>query len=431
MLVFGGAGGAGRLDELWRFDPVAAGGATWTNLAPAGTLPAARSGHGAAYDVGRGVLVVFGGRTGGGNAGISGETWEWDSGTNTWTDKTPAVPNYGVNTPPQLEYSTMAYDYTSGQCLLFGGRGNATTAPMEYGGTWSWDGTNWTQMSPTTSPPSRRNHAMAHDSATGLTMVWGGIASGTALGDTWLWSGSDWTNMPTATTPYENGTHGGSLLNSLVFDSVRGRFVLTSGTYPGGVSLTNDDTYEFDGTDWINRGSSGMGNKYQSAMAFVDGVAKTYRFGGFNLGHQNQTWEYQTNAIATVSSYGSGCSGQSGSGLMLASNNAPWAGTTWNGTCTTMGPASLALAVWGLSTSSLPLDVALPGLGQPGCVLLNSADSIVGPAIPAAGSVTISLPIPAGAGLGGFQVHGQVAELDFGIANLWTSNGVTLTIGEL
>lgn len=433
MLLFGGNSGAGRLDEIWRLDPIAVGGPAWTNMSPAGALPAARQGAAAAYDLARGVLVIFGGRSASGNAGIQGDTWEWDSGTNTWTDKTPAVPNFGVNTPPQLENPMMVYDTSNGSCILYGGRGNATTAPMEYGGTWSWDGSAWTLLTPTTSPPARRNHAMAHNAATGETMVYGGIASGTALGDTWLWDGSDWSNVATATTPFANGTHNGSLLNGLAFDSVRDRFVLTSGTYPGGSSLNPDDTYEFDGADWVNRGSSGMGNRYDGSLVYVEVAGKTYRFGGFNNvnGHSNLLWDYQTTSIAAANSYGAGCAGQSGAGLTLTGSALPWAGQTWNGTCTTMGPASLALAVWGLATSSLPLDVALPGFGQPGCVLLNTADSIVGPAIPAAGSVTVSLPIPAGAGLGGFQVHGQVAELDFGVTSLWTSNGVTLTIGEL
>tara|TARA_R110002072_G_scaffold228234_17_gene385552 strand:- start:9760 stop:11196 length:1437 start_codon:yes stop_codon:yes gene_type:complete len=430
MLMFGGNSGAGRLDELWRFDPFAVGGATWIDMAPTGTLPAGRQSHGAAYDVSRAVLVVFGGRTASGNGGINADTWEWDAITNTWTDKTPAVPNYGVNTPAHLENTTMVYDFNANHCLLFGGRGNATTAAMETNETWSWDGANWTLLTPlTTSPPVRRNHAMAHDAASGLTMVWGGIASGAALGDTWLWDGSDWTNVPTATIPFANGTHNGSLLNGLAYDSTRERWVLTSGTYPGGTATTDDDTYEFDGNDWINRGSSGMGNKYDAMHTYVEAASKTYRFGGYNGGHQNQTWEYQTSAVATTSSYGTGCAGQNGTGLTLVADNAPWTGDTWSGTCTTMGPASLALSVWGLTTASVPLDVLLPGFGQPGCVLANSADAILGPVVPAAGSVTISLPLPANAALAGQQLHAQVAEIDFTLANLWTSNGVTMTIG--
>ena len=430
MLIFGGNSGAGRLDELWRLDPFAVGGATWTNMAPAGTLPAPRQGHGAAYDVARGVLVVFGGRTASGNTGISAETWEWDSVANTWSDKTPAVPVYGVNTPAHLENATMVYDFNANHCLMFGGRGNGTSAAMETNETWSWDGTSWTLITPlTTSPPVRRNSAMAHDAASGTTMVWGGIAAGTALGDTWLWDGSDWTNIPTATIPFANGTHNGSLLNGLAFDSTRERFLLTSGAYPGGVATSGDDTYEFDGTDWINRGSSGMGSKYDAAHTFIEAAGKTYRFGGYNGGHQNQTWEYQTPSVATTNSYGTGCVGQSGNVLALAADNAPWTGDTWSGTCSGMGSASLALAAWGVSTVAVPLDVALPGFGQPGCTLLNSADAILGPVIPAAGSATISLPLPANATLAGLQFHAQLAEIDFSLASAWTSNGITLTIG--
>lgn len=430
MLVFGGSTASGRSDELWRFDPLASGGPTWDMLTPAGTPPVARAGHGAAYDLGRGVLVVFGGRIGSGSAGVSGETWEWDSGTNTWTEKTPAVPMYGVNTPPHLDFPGMVFDSSSGRCLLFGGRGNGTSAPMEYAETWTWDGIAWSLVTPlTTSPPARRNHAMTHSIATGQTMVWGGIASGTALGDTWIWDGSDWSNVVTATTPYANGTHNGSLLNGLVYDGARQRFVLTWGTYPGGLNLTETETYEFDGVDWTNRGPSGVVKSYQGSIAYLEGIGKTYRFGGYNLGQQDQTWEYQTANFASAISYGSGCAGQSGSNLALVAGNDPWTGDTWTGTCATMGGASFALGIFGVATASLPLDVALPGFGQPGCVLLNSADALLGPSLPVAGSVDITLPLPSTVTLAGSQIHAQVAELDFAVANLWTSNGITLTIG--
>jgi hypothetical protein len=43
----------------------------------------------------------------------------------------------------------MAYDLTSGRLMLFGGAATFT----QFNDTWTYDGTNWTQQSPATSPP--------------------------------------------------------------------------------------------------------------------------------------------------------------------------------------------------------------------------------------------------------------------------------------
>ena len=44
--------------------------------------------------------------------------------------------------------------------VLFGGTFGGTLS-TNFNDTWVWDGTNWTQKSPITSPPGRFWHAMA------------------------------------------------------------------------------------------------------------------------------------------------------------------------------------------------------------------------------------------------------------------------------
>ena len=64
-----------------------------------------------------------------------------------------------------------------------------------YGDTWVWDGSNWTQESTQTSPPSRAYHSMAYDSAHGLAVLFGGenflggpnSMSQQYFADTWTW----------------------------------------------------------------------------------------------------------------------------------------------------------------------------------------------------------------------------------------------------
>lgn len=378
MYVFGGrtAGGA-RSDALWRFDPVAS---DWANMSPAGTLPTGRQACAAAFDYSRGKLVVFGGRTANGNTGIVGDTWEWDLATNTWTEMTPAVPVIGVNTPPELESAQMVYESLNGRCLLFGGRGNLTTAPMETGETWAWDGTNWTNLNPTNSPPVRRNHAMGYDLDSGIAMVWGGIAAGTVLGDTWTWDGSDWTQVVTATTPFDNGTHSGALLCRLVHDGVRDRFVLTSGTYPGGTATTLSETWEFDGTDWNNRGTGAIGRRYSAAVAHILATGKTYSFGGYNGGQIDQTWEYQTNAVATFNAGGTAglaCPSSGGFGTpALSAESLPWIGEQFVIGVSNINPAAAIQAVM-INPGAPIAPVNLAVLGSPSCnILAGPASSL-------------------------------------------------------
>ena len=96
-----------------------------------------------------------------------------------------------------------------------------------------------------------------------------------------------------------------------------------------------------------------------------------------------------------------------------------------------MGATTRALQVFGLSTASVLLATVLPGFDQPGCLMLNSAESITGPVLPAAGTAPISIALPNDPAVAGQSLHAQVAEMNLTLTRLWTSNGLTLTIGAL
>ena len=53
--------------------------------------------------------------------------------------------------PPAREAAAMAFDSTTNQTILFGGFSNGQL----LNDTWSWDGTKWTQLFPSNSPPAR------------------------------------------------------------------------------------------------------------------------------------------------------------------------------------------------------------------------------------------------------------------------------------
>jgi hypothetical protein len=76
----------------------------------------------------------------------------------------------------------MAYDIALRRVLLFGGA-NLTTS---FGDTWTWDGTNWTELHPATVPHDRYAGAMAYDPVARAMVMFGGYSSSPALDDTWV-----------------------------------------------------------------------------------------------------------------------------------------------------------------------------------------------------------------------------------------------------
>jgi hypothetical protein len=113
-VLFGGYNGNTANGETWEWD-----GSAWTQRVVSGPSP--RRGHAMAYDVSRGVTVLFGGTTGASN----GETWEWN-GT-AWTQQT-------ITGPAPRVLHAMAYDAARGLTVLFGG---VTTESFHFSGeTW-------------------------------------------------------------------------------------------------------------------------------------------------------------------------------------------------------------------------------------------------------------------------------------------------------
>src|SRR5204862_4154965 len=107
---------------------------TWTRLAPAGTLPAARWGHRAGYDPGTQRLIVFGGTSAGyalGSNVVSGDTWilsnaDGTAGTPSWKRLSVAKP-----IAPARLGALFAYAPSQNRALLLGGANNRTeTTPL-------------------------------------------------------------------------------------------------------------------------------------------------------------------------------------------------------------------------------------------------------------------------------------------------------------
>ena len=149
-----------------------------------------------AYDEAHSVVVLFGGVYVGttGNPPkrfirLDNNTWAWDGLT--WTAYVPTV------RPPARNSASMVYDAMRKKVVLFGGCG-AMSCASQLNDTWTWDGVNWHQESPATSPSPRMGAAMSYDPIRGKVILFGGATSTSYYNDTWSWDGVNWTQLPAA-----------------------------------------------------------------------------------------------------------------------------------------------------------------------------------------------------------------------------------------
>lgn len=185
VVLFGGVGSSGLLNDTWEWN-----GTAWTQRAPANS-PAARSDAEMSFDASRNVSVLVGGTTA---SGTASDTWEWN-GTN-WSLRSPAT------TPPARTGFDVAYYASGTRTVLFGGQ----TPFSLLNDTWNWDGTNWALQSPAASPSARNHHAMAYDAGNLNLVLFGGIAGG-FKNDTWTWNGTTWAQQSPAASPIARAYH--------------------------------------------------------------------------------------------------------------------------------------------------------------------------------------------------------------------------------
>ena len=273
MVVFGGLyydGGLQTLGDTWEL-----GGHQWYEMQPA-TSPSARSEAAMVYDSGRGVTVLFGGTETPGQ-GALGDTWEYDGVT--WAQVSTAT------APPARRAHAMVYDSGRGVTVLFGGHGAA--AGDLLGDTWEYDGSDWVEASPTSTPPARQSHAMAYNEAIGMVMVFGGSAGGYPFDDTWTYEGARWSQVWTSTTPTARSYH------AMTYDAGRGRTVLFGGHdyILGPLS----ESWEFESWSWNTTTPTEIPTTWlYHSLVYDSSWDRVLIFGGYsNSTYLNTVWEYK------------------------------------------------------------------------------------------------------------------------------------------
>jgi len=152
----------------------------------------------------------------------------------------------------------------------------------------------------TNGPSARSGHAMAYDSARGVTVLFGGWRTNetgevVTFNDLWEWDGTRWTlRMPHSETngwavyrytpsyvdrPVHRAQH------NLVYDSARGRMVLFGGQSRsrGGYQTFLNDTWEWDAGagQWYFRSTNGPARRSSASMAYDSSRGVTVMSGGF------------------------------------------------------------------------------------------------------------------------------------------------------
>ena len=139
-------------------------------------------------------------------------------------------------------------------------------------------------------PAPRAHHAMAWDSCRDVVVLFGGDYDGTLsgrFGDTWEWNGSEWI-LRSTTGPTPRTGH------AMSFDSTRCRTVLFGGA---GESNALDDTWEWNGTTWTQECTNGCthpAGRYASGMTYDPAHQVIVLFGGTLPGSTflNDTWKW-------------------------------------------------------------------------------------------------------------------------------------------
>jgi hypothetical protein len=206
MLLVGSNGSA---METWEWT-----GSAWANLAPA-VEPPNRFSPALSFDSARGVATLFGGFLDC-NTDLT-DTWEWNGAG--WSQSPPAHhPSTGRGTE-------LVYDAALGRTVAFGGQTlhvgplpdplsieGSIDQPVANNETWEWDGVDWCQDHPLTSPSPRAWVDMAYDAGHRQIFLHGG-------------------QEHTPAYPTE-GSDGGLYLGDL----------LAVPTVPGGCALTGQNT---------------------------------------------------------------------------------------------------------------------------------------------------------------------------------------------
>ena len=353
----------------------------------------------------------------------------WDGGTLTtyeWNNASSFWVQRNVALPIQRDGFALAYDVIRSRTVLFGGQDPNYVQAETY----EFDGTTWMLRS-TGGPVPRKLASMTYDSARQRVLLFGGESvSGQPkfFADTWEWNGTYWLEAFGATGPSARRMAG------LAYDQKLARTVLIGG------SSAPVGTWEWDSSTWKADTTSVQPVGHDGPALTFDPVRGRLLFAGmrWNNGWISECWErFQLpNTQPLWTAFGAGCPGNAGiPTLAAAPGQLPRIGQSFTAQLSNVppGPLRLPFGFVGASKtnwSGIPLPFDCGAIGMPGCTIYCSADITVA-LTASSGLANWPITIPYDVGLIGALAYQQALVLDpaVNLMGVTTSNAGEMRLG--
>jgi hypothetical protein len=369
-----------------------------------------------------GEILLYGGIDSGGTGQFADdESWAWN-GT-AWQQLSPA------NTPLGRARHMMAFDLGRQVTVLFGGRQNLWQPNSALAETWEYHAGDWHLVIPITSPPGLTDAAMAHLPAVGLTVLFGGADNGgVAHDETWTYDGLTW--LPVALTGPKPTARVGARMEAILSRNV---VMLTGGRDPVTQVIQNDSwEFDGTSWRQLNALYGGMyPPRDEMAMAHDFTQDRITAFGGRIANNSLRDDTYQFGA--QFQRFGMGCAGTAGTPELVLGTLPVLGMPLRVDIVGLPPASTLAAMAVGLSRTQWPLGslpMLLTNLGMPGCRAYTSADALVTlPVVNGVASWTYNLPlIPSQLG-DAYYLQGIGVDPTVNSAGLIVSNAATIVLG--
>ncbi len=271
--LFGGTSMGNQLNDFWTYQ-----NGHFNSVSSESKPVSCGSPHGA-FDTDRKLLVVY--------CGIDNTTYEYTPDTNVW--KSIA----SKHVPAARSFGALVYDQTLKLTVLFGG----WDATLFRDDTWTWNGTDWTQVKKDP-PPSRELPAMWWDPILKKTVIFGGLgrldpnARLSRYNDMWTFDGTAWTQLTPSTLP---GTRYGA---KVAIDPRTNHTFLFGGMLDtvNGKTETQSyaaDTWEWDGATWKQVATDGVPPARENqAFIFDPNRNEMVMFAGYSGYYLSDLWSF-------------------------------------------------------------------------------------------------------------------------------------------
>ena len=157
---------------------------------------------------------------------------------------------------------------------------------LTRGETWEWDGLAWYLRATTGAPPARTDAGFSFDRVRGRAVLFGGRSDpgNQILGDTWEWDGTSWLQrtLPVAPSPRQ--------VVAMAWDPVGRRVLLFGGNTGGSGDL--QDTWSWNGS-WLQVSATPPSPALQGALLVYDQARGRLHLTGFGNNGVGGFWNFE------------------------------------------------------------------------------------------------------------------------------------------